>query len=61
MIFPRLRDPQPRVHATEEIRFAGHGYAPRKQGLDLMEPAADIGVGHFRFYYMMKYDSLLRK
>ena len=33
MIFPRLRDPQPRVHATEEIRFAGHGYAPRKKGL----------------------------
>ena len=33
MIFPRLPDPQPRVHATEEIRFAGHGYAPRKKGL----------------------------
>ena len=31
----------------------------RKQGLDLIEPAADIEVGHLRLDSMMEFDSLL--
>ena len=32
---------------------ARRGVYCNQQGLDLMEPAADIGVGHFRLDYMM--------